>query len=105
MTKLLANLDSFPNAKLLNKLLFIGGRLVILSKARVKETLFQVAHDAMGHFSFEKSYALLQASFYWPNMRKELETTYIPACPDCQRNKSTTSAPTGPFHPLPIPDE
>jgi len=104
-TKLLTNLDSFPNAKMLNNLLFIGGRLVIPSKAGVKETLFQVAHDAMGHFGFEKSYASLRASFYWPNMRKELETAYIPACPDCQRNKSTTSAPAGPLHPLPIPDE
>jgi hypothetical protein len=29
---------------------------------------------------------------------------YIPSCADCQRNKSTTTNPIGPLHPLPIPD-
>ena len=104
-TKLLANLNSFPNVKLLNGLLFIGGRLVIPAKSGIKEILFRTAHDAMGHFGFEKSYASLRSSFYWPNMRKELESAYIPACPDCQRNKSSTKAPAGPLHPLPIPEE
>lgn len=26
-------------------------------------------------------------------------------CPDCQRNKSATTEPYGPLHPLPIPDQ
>ena len=29
---------------------------------------------------------------------------YIPGCADCQRNKSHTSKPLGPLHPLPVPD-
>ena len=37
-------------------------------------------------------------------MRKELETSYVPGCVDCQQNKSATSKPCGPLHPLPIPD-
>jgi hypothetical protein len=37
-------------------------------------------------------------------MQRDLETAYIPSCPDCQCNKSTTSKPSGPLHPLPIPD-
>ncbi|KAF7302341.1 Reverse transcriptase-RNase H-integrase [Mycena chlorophos] len=37
-------------------------------------------------------------------MRDELETAYIPACPDCQRNKSSTKRKAGPLHPLPVPD-
>ncbi|PSR99036.1 hypothetical protein PHLCEN_2v4228, partial [Hermanssonia centrifuga] len=37
-------------------------------------------------------------------MRKELETTYISACEGCQRNKSGTTRPSGPLHPLPVPD-
>ena len=34
-----------------------------------------------------------------------MENGYIPSCPDCQRNKSSTVKPIGPLHPLPIPDE
>lgn len=37
-------------------------------------------------------------------MRRDLEESYIPACPDCARNKSRTTKPTGPLHPLPVPD-
>ena len=35
----------------------------------------------------------------------DLEKSYIPSCSDCQCNKSHTTKPPGPLHPLPIPDE
>src|ERR1700676_273516 len=38
-------------------------------------------------------------------MRKDLSEAYIPARVDCLRNKGRTSNPTGPLHPLPIPDQ
>jgi len=38
-------------------------------------------------------------------MRKDLEEGYIPSCIECQRNKSSTNKPSGPLHPLPIPDD
>ena len=38
-------------------------------------------------------------------MRRDLELAYIPGCIDCQRNKSRTTKPAGPLHPLPVPDE
>lgn len=38
-------------------------------------------------------------------MRKDLEEGYIPSCVDCARNKNSTSKPSGPLHPLPVPDE
>jgi hypothetical protein len=38
-------------------------------------------------------------------MRRDLEKVYIPSCTDCLHNKSSTRKPTGPLHPLPIPDE
>ena len=37
-------------------------------------------------------------------MRKDLEMAYVPSCAECQRNKSKTSKPIGPLHPLPVPD-
>jgi hypothetical protein len=38
-------------------------------------------------------------------MRQDLLKAYIPSCVDCQCNKDTTSKPTDPLHPLPIPDQ
>jgi hypothetical protein len=37
-------------------------------------------------------------------MCHDLEESYIPACPECARNKSRTRKPAGPLHPLPVPD-
>jgi len=37
-------------------------------------------------------------------MRKDLEEAYIPSCEDCQCNKGPTHKPSGPLHPLPVPD-
>ncbi|KAJ3491013.1 hypothetical protein NLJ89_g11381 [Agrocybe chaxingu] len=73
---------------------------------RIAETdgLWFLAHDALGHFGFDKTYGSLRGSYYWPNMRKDLEEAYVPGCADCQRNKNTTKKPIGPLHPLPIPD-
>ncbi|CAA7264090.1 unnamed protein product [Cyclocybe aegerita] len=69
-----------------------------------KDGLWFLAHDALGHFGFDKTYGSLRGSYYWPNMRKDLEEAYVPGCADCQRNKNTTKKPIGPLHPLPIPD-
>jgi len=38
-------------------------------------------------------------------MTKDLENAYVPGCVECQHNKSQTSKPQGPLHPLPVSDE
>lgn len=88
-----------------NGLLYVGERLVIPRVADLREGLFALAHDSLGHFGAEKSYAALQPSYYWPHMRKELMELYVPGCEDCQRNKTLPRKPPGPLHPLPIPDQ
>ena len=47
---------------------------------------------------------MLRKSFYWPNMWQDLMEAYILACVACMHNKSPTTAPAGPLHPLPVPD-
>jgi hypothetical protein len=47
----------------------------------------------------------LHNEFYWPNMRKDLITAYVPGCTDCQQNKSCMHKPPGLLHPLLIPDK
>lgn len=87
-----------------NGLWYVGDRLVIPRVPDIREALFRLAHDALGHFGIDKSYASLRDTYYWPKMRRDLERYYIPSCDDCQRNKSATHKPTGPLHPLPVPD-
>ena len=104
ITKLISastGLDSISNK---NGFWFINDRLVIPDVKHVRETLYRLAHDCLGHFGSGKSFSSLRDSFYWPNMRRDLEMAYIPSCADCQRNKSKTTKPIGPLHPLAVPD-
>ena len=103
--KILRNMTSFPNIKVDDGLIYIGSRLVVPRAGTIREDLFRMAHDSLGHFGMEKSYANLRSVHYWPRMRTELEGAYIPGCDACQRNEGSTKRPTGPLYPLPVPDE
>ena len=87
-----------------NRLLYLHNRLVIPRTGQLCEILCRLAHDSLGHFGADKSYAQLRHAYYWKHMRRDLEDVYIPGCDSCQRNKSSTIKRPGPLHPLPIPD-
>lgn len=97
-------IDKKSGVRVTDGLLYLGNRLVIPRASSLRETLFHMAHDALGHFGGEKSYIALRNDYYWPNMRRDLVDAYVASCPDCQRNKGRTAKPSGPLHPLPIPD-
>ena len=97
--------NGVPGAQLINNLWYIGDCLMIPRTGDVHENLFHLAHDTLGHFSADKSYANLHDAYYWPNMWTDLEKLYVPSCSDCQCNKSCTTKPPGPLHPLPVPDK
>ena len=84
---------------------FLGDRLLVPVGSNLREQIFAMTHNNLGHFGFSKSYENIRCSYFWPGMHKDLEDGYIPSCQECIRNKSTTSKPVGPLHPLPIPDE
>jgi len=94
-----------PGLVVKNGLWFVKDRLFIPANCGVCEDSFRLAHDTLGHFGFFKTYESIKSSYFWPNMRKDLEEGYVPSCMDCQCNKSSTSKPPGPLHPLPVPDE
>lgn len=95
---------SIPGIQQHDGLWYVGDCLVIPCTGSVHKTLFCLAHDVLGHFGFDKTYAALCGLYYWPNIHKDLETAYVPRCANCQQNKSSTSKPSGPLHPLPVPD-
>ena len=96
---------SLSNLTFRDGLWYIGDCLIIPRTGNLCETLFSLAHDVLRHFGFDKTYGSLRDAYYWPNMRRDLKQGYVASCPDCQRNKSTTTKPYGPLHPLPIPDQ
>lgn len=96
--------SGMKHVKLINGLWYVGDRLVIPRTGELRENLFRMAHDELGHFGADKCYATLCDAYYWPNMRRDLEAAYIPGCSECQRNKSRTTRVAGPLHPLPVPD-
>jgi hypothetical protein len=102
--KLASAAPGMTNIRCDNDFWFVNDRLFIPKVQNVRETLFRLAHDKLGHFGGTKSYQALQDSFYWPRMRRDLELGYVPSCAECQRNKSKTQRPVGPLHPLPVPD-
>lgn len=97
-------IDRKLNITLKNGLLFMGGHLIIPKYKNLREDLYWLAHNNLGHFGGEKSYLTLHSKFYWPNMWRDLLSAYILVCADCQQNKSMTSKVPGPLHPLPVPD-
>ena len=103
--KLLSASKGMPELSIRDGLWFLGQRLIIPGGCDARERIFHLTHDSLGHFGFFKSYENIRHSYFWPGMRKDLEEGYIPSCGECQRNKSSTSKPSGPLHPLPIPDE
>jgi len=97
--KLLRVSQGLPNVYQKEGLWYIGDRLVVPKASGLREIIYRIAHDNLGHFGFHKCYDNIRDSYFWPNMRKDLEEKYIPGCQECQRNKAPTTKPVGPLHP------
>ena len=74
-TKLRSNLTSMQSngASEENGLLYQSGRLIIPAVPTVREALYRLAHDTLGHFGADKTYETLRDSYYWPGMKAQLE--------------------------------
>ena len=75
---------STPGTTFINNLWYVGNRLLIPRVGELQENLFHLAHDTLRHFGADKAYAVLCDSYYWLNMRCDLEKSYIPSCEECQ---------------------
>jgi len=83
-----------------NNLWYLGDCLMILRFSTLYKDLFHLTHDSLGHFGANTSYAGIRNCYYWLNMCRDLKSAYVPACMDCQHNKSSTLKARGPLHPL-----
>ncbi|KAJ0814782.1 putative nucleotidyltransferase, Ribonuclease H [Helianthus annuus] len=81
--------------------LFKGNQLCIPdSSLRLK--IIKELHGE-GHVGRDRTLQLVQASYYWPTMRKEVDR-YVKRCRICQVSKGTATN-AGLYMPLPIPSQ
>ncbi len=62
--KFISGQSILPNVKELNGLWYIVDRLLIPHFHDIREHLFRLAHDSLGHAGLDKAYAALRDSYY-----------------------------------------
>lgn len=75
------------------------------SATELQKQIMEEFHDAMlgGHLSALKTYEKIRRTFYWVNMKDDVEA-YVKSCDACQRAKRRTTKPPGANVPFPIPE-
>ncbi|KAL0357980.1 UNVERIFIED_CONTAM: Gag-Pol polyprotein [Sesamum calycinum] len=81
-----------------------GNRLYVPKGGDLRKSLIAECHDTLwaGHPGEERTYALVQRAYYWPQMRDDVET-YVRTCLICQQDKADHQKKAGLLQPLPIP--
>ena len=80
-------------------------RLCVPNDLKIKTLLLQEAHDTAiaGHLGVSKTYASLQAHYFWPNLFRDVQK-FVLSCHTCQTTKPSQQKPAGLLQPLPPPD-
>src|SRR3954447_5775091 len=84
--------------------LFYQNRLYVPRHALLRSKLIRDHHEtpAAGHPGRSKTLDLLSRSYYWPNMRKDVDR-FVRNCHPCQRSCTARHAPYGVLRPLAVP--
>ncbi|XP_050895185.1 uncharacterized protein LOC127101785 [Lathyrus oleraceus] len=84
----------------------VSGRLFIPFEAKLRSQLLHEAHASAvgGHSGVKATMARLEATYYWPQMIKDVKC-YVQNCATCQQYKTSTQKPGGLLNPLPIPGQ
>ena len=84
-------------------LLTKGDRLFVPRWGNLWREVIKECHDSKwaGHPGVERTTALVQASYFWPHMRNDIEA-YVRTCLMCQQDKADRQLPAGLLEPLPI---
>jgi len=84
-----------------------SGRDRLCIPKSMTSSIMKETHDSImgtAHAGFERSYARMANSFYWPGMSKDIRS-YITTCPICQQIKHARHLPYGLLQPIPIPSQ
>ena len=64
--KLISASQGMPELTIKDGLWFLGERLIIPSDCGMREHIFRLTHDTLGHFVFHKTYEAIRNSYFWP---------------------------------------
>ena len=78
-------------------------RIVVPASMQIEIIKEHHSNVVSGHFSWSRTVDLISRQFWWPKMRKSIQS-FVQSCTSCQRNKSSTQRPFGLLTPLEIPD-
>ena len=62
--------------------------------------IVEAYHHQNSHVGFERTYATVRGTYYWPNMYKDLHDV-IMSCQECQRSKKSPGMKNAPLTPVP----
>ncbi|KAL0393404.1 UNVERIFIED_CONTAM: Transposon Tf2-11 polyprotein [Sesamum latifolium] len=81
-----------------------GNRLYVPKDGDLMKSLISECHDTLWarHQGEERTYALVQRAYFWPQMQDDVET-YVRTCLICQQDKADHQKKAGLLQPLPIP--
>ncbi|MCF8701926.1 DDE-type integrase/transposase/recombinase, partial [Corynebacterium sp. MC-10] len=85
-------------------LLLTAGRRVYVPKyGNIRRQIMKESHDTLwaGHPGQRRTRALIEAIYYWPKMRDDIEC-YVQTCLVCQQDKVEQRHPGGLLEPLPV---
>ncbi|KAL6329497.1 hypothetical protein AAG906_021505 [Vitis piasezkii] len=85
-------------------LLYTKGRRIYVPKwGNIRRNLIKECHDTKwpGHPGQRRTRALLESTYYWPQIQDEVEA-YVRTCLVCQQDKMEQRQPKGLLEPLPI---
>ena len=86
------------------KVLLYKDLLYIPKDDQLREKILKEHHDhpLAGHPGMRRTKDLILAKYYWPTIRKDVES-YVKGCNKCQKTKTITTASRTPLHPNEIP--
>jgi hypothetical protein len=87
-----------------NDLYYRGNQVVVPAVDELRELLIAEHHDggASGHRGSQRTMEAIKRVYWWPRLDADV-SQYVSYCPQCQRNKASTTKPRGLLQPLPIP--
>ena len=84
--------------------LYDDDRLCVSTNSTLKQQILWECHNTpfAGHPGFNKTYAKVKSSFFWPNMRVDI-LLYVRECLQCQQVKVEQKRLPGELQPLDVP--
>jgi transposase InsO family protein len=100
-----ASQEGEENWQLQDGLILRKNRLLVPEEDNLRTDLIKEVHEqlSMAHPGRNKTYRLINARYYWPNLRKDI-ARYIRNCHTCRRTRVPRDLPPGQLQPLPIPE-